>query len=263
MTDNAFQLFGSVFPGVNDDPFGMWDVVPVSSGISFAPGEAARPEVPLHRSTFISIAEGRTQLQLKQESLSEQAALLQQAEERLAEIGRSSGVSFATPIDQPPEFVQPEQVLEAALQRMTMPVSYGLFDHKQQAEQQSDLEATSRWRQFMDQVRGMIANYARVETEVANVPIGQTAIGWTGNFSTTWTPVASLDDMTLHRHHVAVTLQWRLGTIRFVGVVVAGAANIAVKLGVPGGQLLALPAVYNFVKDVMAEWRKLQAIKEQ
>jgi hypothetical protein len=30
---------------------------------------------------------------------------------------------------------------------------------------------------------------------------------------------------------------------------------------VPGGQLLALPAVWNFVKDVLAEWRKLQAIK--
>jgi hypothetical protein len=33
-------------------------------------------------------------------------------------------------------------------------------------------------------------------------------------------------------------------------------------LGVPGGQLLALPAVWNFVKDVLKEWRKLQAIKQ-
>ena len=48
-----------------------------------------------------------------------------------------------------------------------------------------------------------------------------------------------------------------------VGVVGAGAANVAVKLGVPGGQLLAIPAVWNFVKDVLAEWRKLQAMKKQ
>ena len=184
--------------------------------------------------------------------------------QRLAEIGRSgSGVSFAAPIGRPPEFVQPEQTLEAALQRLTAPVSYGLFDRKQQEEQQSDLEATSQWRQFMDQVRAMIANYARVETEIAGNLIGQTAVSWTGDFRTIWTAAVGLDDMRLHYRNVDVTLQWRLGTMRFIGVVGAGAANVAVKLGVPGGQLLALPAVWNFVKDVLAEWRKLQAIKKQ
>jgi len=149
------------------------------------------------------------------------------------------------------------------LQRITAPVSYGLFDRKQQAEQESDLEATSQWRHFMEQVREMIANYARVETEIAGSPIGQTAISWTGDFRTIWTPAVTIADMNLHRHNVDVTLQWRLGTMRFVGVVGAGAANVALKLGVPGGQLLALPAVWNFVKDVLAEWRKLQAIKKK
>jgi hypothetical protein len=67
--------------------------------------------------------------------------------------------------------------------------------------------------------------------------------------------------MQVHRHNVDLTLQWRLGTLRMVGVVGAGAANIAVKLAVPGGQLLAIPAVWNFVKDVLKEWRKLQALK--
>ncbi len=264
MTDNTFQLSGFVFPGVNEDPFGMWDVGPATSGISFAAGEAAQPEEPLHRANFTSIAEGRAQLQLKQEALSEQEALLQQAEQRLAEFGRSgSSVSFAASIDQPLEFVQPEQDLEAALQRLTVPVSYGLFDRKTQAEQQSDLEATGQWRQFLEQVREMIANYARVETELAGNSIGQTAVSWTGDFRTIWTPAVSLADMNLHRRNVDVTLQWRLGTMRFVGVVGAGAANVAVKLGIPGGQLLALPAVWNFVKDVLAEWRKLQAIKKQ
>ena len=264
MTDNVFQLSGFVFPGVNEDPFGMWEVVPAAGGVSFAAGEAGRPEEPLHRVNFAAADEGRAQLQLKQNLLSEQDRLLQQAERRLAEIGRSgSGVSFAAPIDQPPEFVQPEQSLEAALQRMTAPVAYGLFDRKKQEEQESDLEATSQWRQFLEQVREMIANYARVETEIARNPIGQTAVSWTGDFRTIWTPAVSVDEMALHRRNVAVTLQWRLGTLRFVGVVGAGAANVAVKLGLPGGQLLALPAVWNFVKEVLKEWRKLQAIKQQ
>jgi hypothetical protein len=264
MTDNTFQLSGFVFPGVNEDPFGMWDIVPATSGVSFAAGEAAQPEEPLHRVNFASLDEGRTELQLKQNFLSEQEVLLQQAEQRLVEIGRSgSSPSFATPIDQPPEFVQPEQNLEAALQRITAPVSYGLFDRKKQEEQESDLEATRQWRQFLEQVREVMANYARVETGIAGNPIGQTAVSWTGDFRTIWTPDVTVTDMNLHRHNVAVTLQWRLGTLRFVGVVGAGAANVAVKLGVPGGQLLALPAVWNFVKDVLKEWRKLQALKKQ
>ena len=263
MTENAFQLTGFVFPGVNEDPFGMWDVVPATSGVSFAAGAAAQPEEPLHRVNFNSIDDGRAQLELKQSALNEQEAILQQTEQRLAEIGRSGGVSFAAPLDQPPEFIAPEQALDAALQRLTAPISYGLFDRKQQQEQEADLEATSDWRKFLEQVREMIANYARVETDLAGNQIGETAVSWTGDFSTIWNPAVSVADMNLHRRNVDVTLQWRLGTMRFVGVVGAGAANVAVKLGIPGGQLLALPAVWNFVKDVLKEWRTLQAIKKQ
>jgi hypothetical protein len=170
MADNAFQLAGFVFPGVTEDPFGMWDVVPATGGVSFAAGEAAQPEEPLHRANFASVDEGRTQLQLKHDFLSEQEALLQRAEQRLAEIGQSgSGVSFAAPIDQPPEFVQPEQNLEAALQRITAPVSYGLFDRKRQEEQEPDLEATSQWWQFLEQVREMIAHYARIDVTAEKI----------------------------------------------------------------------------------------------
>jgi hypothetical protein len=263
MTDARFQLSGFVFPGVNEDPFGMWEVVPATSGVSFAAGEVTLPEEPLHRVNFASIGEGRALLQLKQDDLRDQEALLQQAEQRLAQIAQTGGVSFATPIDQPLEFVQPEQNLAAALQHLTAPVSYGLFDRKKQEEQETDLEATSQWRRFLEQVREMLANYARVETAIAGAPIGRTAVDWTGDFRTIWIPTVTVDDMNLHCHNVAVTLQWRLGTLRFVGVVGAGAANVAAKLGIPGGQLLALPAVWNFVKDVLKEWRKLQAIKKQ
>lgn len=264
MTDNTFQLSGFVFPGVNEDPFGMWNVVPATSGVSFGVGETAAPQEPVHRVNFATLDEGSTLLAAKQRELQEQQATLTQIEQRLAEIGRSgSGVSFAAPIDQPPEFVTPEQSLDAALQRLTAPVSYGLFNRKQQAEQEADLEATSQWHKFLEQVREMIANYARVETQIAGTPIGRTAVGWTGDFRTFWTPAVTVADMQVHRHNVDLTLQWRLGTLRMVGVVGAGAANVAVKLGLPGGQLLAIPAVWNFVKDVLAEWRKLQAIKKQ
>jgi hypothetical protein len=262
MTDNPFQLSGFVFPGINEDPFGLWDVVPAASGMSYVVGDTTTSEAPVHRGNFISSSEGAAQLKIQQRELQDQQATLTQIEQRLAEIGRSGGgVSFAAPIDQPPEFVVPEQSLDAALQRLATPVSYGLFDRKKQAEQEDDFEATSQWHQFLEQARAMITNYARVETAIVGVPIGQTAVGWTGDFRTIWTPSVTAAGMQVHRHNVDLTLQWRLGTLRMVGVVGAGAANIAVKLAVPGGQLLVIPAVWNFVKDVLKEWRKLQAIK--
>ena len=203
MTDNTFQLSGFVFPGVNEDPFGLWEVVPASSGVSFGVGEAAASEAPVHRVNFTTPDEGAALLAAKQRDLQDQQATLTQIEQRLAEIGRSGGgVSFAAPIDQPPEFVAPEQALDAALQRLTAPVSYGLFDRKQQAEQEADLEATSQWHQFLEQAREMIANYARVETAIAGVPIGQTAVGWTGDFRTIWTPAVTAADMQVHDHNV-------------------------------------------------------------
>jgi len=262
MTDTTFQLSGFVFPSVNEDPFGLWDVVPAASGVSFGVGDTTAPEAPVHRSNFTSPDEGASLLATQQCALQDQEAMLTQIEQRLAEISQSGdGVSFAAPIDQPPEFVAPEQSLETALQRLTTPVSYGLFDRKQQAEHQVDLDAVSRWRQFLEQVREMMTNYARVETAIAGVPLGSTAVSWTGDFKTAWFSSVTTADMSLHFQNVNFALASRLGMLRLIGVVGVGAANIAVKLGVPGGQLLVLPAVWNFVKDVLKEWRKLQALK--
>ncbi len=213
--------------------------------------------------SFASPEEGLALLDAQQRQLAGQQATLQKLEQHLAQIASAGGgVSFAAPSEVAPEFVTPELELDAALQRLSAPVSYGLFDRKQQAGQEADLEATSQWRKFLDQVRDMVTSYARVQTEIAGLPIGQTSVGWTGDFRTTWTPILTSADMTLHYHNLTATLQWRLGTMRLVGVVGAGAANIAARLAIPGGQLLALPAVWNFVKDVLAEWRKLQALKK-
>jgi hypothetical protein len=203
MTDNPFQLSGFVFPGINEDPFGLWDVVPAASGMSYVVGDTTASAAPMHRSNFTSPDEGAAQLKIQQRALQDQQASLMQIEQRLAEISRSgSGVSFAAPIDQPPEFVAPEQSLDAALQRLTAPVSYGWPDRKQQQDQEDDLEATSQWHQFLEQAREMITNYARVETAIVGVPIGQTAVGWTGDFRTIWTPSVTAADMQVHRYNV-------------------------------------------------------------
>ena len=262
MTDNPFQLSGFAFPSGETDPFGLWDIAPATGGVSFSAGAAPVPEEPIYHASFASPEQGLALLDLRQRELAGQQATLGRLEERLNQIVQSGGsVAFAAPGEVEPEFVTPELELDAAIRHMTEPVSYGLLDRWKKKEQEDDLEATSQWRKFLDQARELVMNYARVQTEVAGIPIGQTAVDWTGDFRTIWTPTVTSTDMALHYRNITGTLQYRLGTLRLVGVVGAGAANIAVKLAVPGGQLLALPAVWNFVKDVLAEWRKLQALK--
>jgi hypothetical protein len=262
MTDSPYQLSGFSFPGGEVDPFGLWDVAPAVDGVSFSAGAASQPPEPVYRVDFASPEAGLRALEMREQALDGQQATLARLEERLAQITQTgSGVSFAVPGEAAPEFIAPELELDAAIRRMTEPVSYGLLDRFKRKEQDDDLETTSQWRQFLDQARDMLTHYARVQTEVAGGPIGWTAVDWSGDFRTIWSPSITSAEMDLHYHNITGTLQHRLGTLRFVGVVGAGAANIAVKLAVPGGQLLALPAVWKFVKDVLAEWRKLQALK--
>jgi hypothetical protein len=58
---------------------------------------------------------------------------------------------------------------------------------------------------------------------------------------------------------VQLALARRALLIRMVGVIGTGAAKIILRLATPGTQLLVLPAIWQFIRDVMAEYRRAQA----
>lgn len=254
-----FQLSGLSFPGGDQDLFGVWDVAPAASSVSFGVG-AAEPEVAVWGANLPgSHAEAQALLQARQEAVRQQQAELINIERRLAQLAQpGESVSFAVGAS------GPDADLLAAINRYDpTSVSYGLRDWiKQNAQDRAEVEASSQWRGFLDQVRDKVMNYARVGTTVDGAPLGSTAVSWAGDFKTVWVPSVTAADMQLHYQNVNFALASRLALMRLVGVVGAGAANIAVKLTVPGGQLLVLPAVWKFVRDVMAEWRNLQASKD-
>ena len=142
------------------------------------------------------------------------------------------------------------------------PVSYGLFRRKDKEKEDEDQESHQQWLAFVERVQQTVAHYARIETALAGRDVGQTAVGWTGDFTTTWQPNVTLEMMRTHRQSVHLALDSRIALIRIVSVVATGAAGLAVKAAIPGGQVLLLPAVWKFVRDVLAElrqsWPKLQ-----
>ena len=64
--------------------------------------------------------------------------------------------------------------------------------------------------------------------------------------------------MSLHQHSVHLALASRLAMMHMISVVGTGAIGLAIKLTVPGGPLLVLPAAWKFVQDVLKEWKNYQ-----
>ena len=62
--------------------------------------------------------------------------------------------------------------------------------------------------------------------------------------------------MQLHLQAVHLALGSRIALLRLLIVVGTGAAKLALRLVVPGAQLLVLPAVWKFVRDVLRELRQ-------
>jgi hypothetical protein len=131
-------------------------------------------------------------------------------------------------------------------------VSYGIPGLPKKIK---DQEIYRQWVAFLDQIRQVVAHFARIETVLAGYNVGFTTVGWTGDFATTWEPELTPDAMQTHLHAVHLALDSRTALLRVASVVAAGAAGLAAKTAVSGGVLL-LPAVWAFVRDVLRELRQ-------
>jgi hypothetical protein len=241
MSEYGFELTGVAWTGAQD-VLGGWQVA-AASGVSFDAGPAgvAAPSEPTWRVRLPASADqAQAVLDAQRDAARRSDSALAQAERRLAQLSRGGeGVSFAPG--------GPEAELLAAL---SPGVSFGLTDQ---------LDLGGQWRTFVEQVRSLMSHYARVETEIGGAFVGRTSVGWTGDFEIVWRPGVGARDMGLHEQSVRLALASRQSLIRMVTVIAGGAAGLALKLSVPGGQVMALPAVFKFVRDVLREWNESQS----
>jgi hypothetical protein len=245
MMNYGFTLSGVTLPAA-DDLFGVWRI-PDETSLAF---DTSAPGDPIWRVSLpASIDEARSILHDQWQAIQLNELALTQAGQRLARLGQSrDSVSFSA-------LTGPEAELFVALNRLES-VSFGLGGE----EAAGQLEASSQWRKFLDQVRNVIAHYAQVETIVGGSFIGRTSVGWTGDFNTRWSPAATSANLNLHHQSVHLALASRLALVRMIGVVGTGAINITIKLATPGAQLLALPAIWKFVRDVLKERKSVNQL---
>ena len=245
-TDTRFALSGASLPGA-DDLFGVWEVRAVPSqgeGLAFDASAPAAPAEPIWRVQLpASPEDAQAILDVQSLALQRSESDLWQAQQRLARV--SEGVSFDVT-------ARPEAELWAALNAIEAPASFG----PSWREDSPQREIYRQWRAFLEQVRRLVSHYARIETEVGGMPVGHTAIDWTGDFDTLWETGLALPVMHLHHQAVHLALASRIALLRLLIVVGTGAARLALRLTVPGAQVLLLPAVWKFVRDVLKELRQ-------
>ena len=115
---------------------------------------------------------------------------------------------------------------------------------------------------FVEQVRELTSTYARIDTASSGSAVASTRIGWTGDFQTAWHDHLTVEQIAFHRENVRIALARRAMVIRLMTIISTGAVKIIIRLATPGAQLLVLPALWQFVQDVVAQIRILQSQPE-
>jgi hypothetical protein len=249
MAKYSFALSGVTLPET-EDLFGIW-TVPTPAEVSYDLEAAEAPEEPTWRIQLpTDLADAQAILDAQSQTLRRSDSDLFSAERRLAQLGLSyeageAAIAFAA-------LPAPEAELLATLSSIEAPISYEAARPEEKARQ----ETRNQWRLFVEQVRRMVSHYAQVETEVGGTLVAHTAVGWTGDFDTVWEADVVADSMGLHHRSVHLALSSRLTLIRLLTIVGTGATKLALRLTVPGAQLLVLPAAWKFVRDVLEELRR-------
>jgi hypothetical protein len=247
MLDYGFTLSGINLPG-GGDPMGLWEVQ-LAPALSFAAtAETAAPptwRVQLPASPLEAAA--LLQAQAQAHALAWQD--LARVESELAQLARPESISFSVA---DPLAVE-KSVLLAAVDRLpASTVSYAILRGADPEEQ----ETVRQWDAFVAEMRRIVTHYAHIHTTIAGSDVGLTNVSWAGDFATHWVTGVQRTAMPLHIQSVQMALDSRLALLRVASVVAAGAVGLAVKAVVPGAQVLLLPAVWRFVRDVLQELRR-------
>ncbi|MEI7771655.1 MAG: hypothetical protein WCI67_16815 [Chloroflexales bacterium] len=116
-------------------------------------------------------------------------------------------------------------------------------------------EAEEKFRAFAAQVHETLTNYAVVETQVEQVLIGRTSVGWTGDVRSLLVAEINPEQADLHRRTLALALESRAAMLRTFTTVLRGAAIVATMISSPLGAVAALPAAWKFVDQLLADIR--------
>jgi hypothetical protein len=142
-------------------------------------------------------------------------------------------------------------------------VQFGIVD---EALSPALREAQEKFNTLMEQIKRELLHFAWVETrrdEPAEAGAGsgtlaRSTVGWSGDTVTVWLDGTAQAQAELHKRTLRYAVASRALKMRMGFVIATGASKIAILLTTPGTQALALPVVYKFVTQVLAQVREYQ-----
>ena len=151
----------------------------------------------------------------------------------------------------------PRAILETAAQLRWPETSFNVLDwftvDKLQLE---DVGHTIS--QFAAQVQRTVGQLALVETACGDRTVGISRVSWSGDAETWWEPGFDIDRYAQHTQVLSQALATRQGWLHFLLLVTSGAARVAGALATGPFSLLAIWTIWNYVKQVAAEYRQLR-----
>ena len=265
----VFQLFDATVAQATPNVFGVWDTVaaPATGEVSFAaPGADAPVEdvpvwsVNLSPDLAVAAAQLDSSLARVDNSRDALATARTRLEALVAQKQSTSGVSFAATSAEPDLPSAEQELLKqlATIKGEDADLSFGLFG----LPSRSDLEAAEeQFKAVMARMAQSLIYYALVETRFDGRLAGRTSISWSADARTIWQSGNPPEVFALHQRSLALAIQSRNSLIRMFMLTTQAAVKLSVLLATPGGQLLALPAAWKFINQVLAEigqYRELQ-----
>jgi len=245
---------------------GPWEVSPPAP-VSFDAGAVpAAEQTPLWRANLPGdqAAAGQALSEAEAELLAAEVALegMSARMEALTRAGTASGVSFdASALALPPgspEASALDLLSQAQAIEQGRPVSFGLEGLGSQAWE----EAQKQFEAFLNQLQREVLNLAWVETNSGGRLLARTVIGWTGDSNTLWAEDTAAEERDLHRRSLTTAVRSRLLRVRIFSTVTGGAAKLSVMFTTPAGVVLALPAAWKLVTEILRQLKNYQTVSQ-
>lgn len=254
----------------NDEPLGLvgpWQAG-ASTPVSFAAGESsARIDAPVWKVSLPSDADEAEQ------ALSEAEAQVAAAEAALNEVPvRFEAIASAQPRGEAVSFEAATFAVEAGspeaelldllghvrLMEQGRTVSFGVADYASAAWEQAKVQFEA----FVAQLQREVFNFAWVETNIEGQLLARTTVGWSGDSHTVWLERASAEQRSAHQRALQVAVKSRALRLRMFVTVTGGAAKLSLLLTTPAGAVLALPAAWKYVTEILGQIKSYQTLTQ-
>jgi hypothetical protein len=261
----SFEISGASGPG---DPFGLWAVnqaapSPAAGLVSFAALEVDTPpeEVAVWRVNLpVDIAQANDIFEQSLYQLKQTQTTLDDVPDKLDTLTQDKldGTVQFSAVGPEVEPNSPEADLLALVYEADMAgnisgtggtVSFGFTDSLsgKLAEAKDEFDA------LLEQVNRELLNFAWVETTIAGQLIARSTVTWGGDANTFWVGGVNSQQMTLHQRSLKTAIETRSMRLRMVALVTSGAIRVSALLTTPGGQLMALPIAYKYIRAILAQ----------